>query len=146
GLPAARKPAAEINLSEVVCAFRGAFADNGGDKFNFIFNGLFGLFTCDTLTHLEEIQLETPPTPHLDIPFMQYHISRYVIAIDHFRNQLFIFEHQLEDDDTQSGLEKIQYLIQNKNFPEYRFSLNGGEHSNMGDAYFKALVEKMKTH
>ncbi|HWK99050.1 MAG TPA: anthranilate synthase component I family protein [Parapedobacter sp.] len=146
GLPATRKPAAEINLREEVSAFRGAFADNGGDEFNFISNGLFGFFTFDTVTHFEDIQLETQPDPQRDIPFMQYHIYRYVIAIDHFRNQLFIFEHQLEGDDTPSGLEKIQYLIQNKNFPEYHFSLNGEENSNMGDADFRALVEKMKTH
>ena len=146
GLPATRKPAAEINLREEVSAFRGAFADNGGNEFNFISNGLFGFFTFDTVTHFEDIRLETPPDPQRDIPFMQYHIYRYVIAIDHFRNQLFIFEHQLEDDDSPSGLEKIQYLIQNKNFPEYHFSLNGDEASNMGDADFRALVEKMKTH
>ncbi|MGV3761698.1 anthranilate synthase component I family protein [Parapedobacter sp.] len=146
GLPAARKPAAEINLREEVSAFRSAFTDNGGGEFNFISNGLFGFFTFDTVTHFEDIRLETPPDPQRDIPFMQYHIYRYVIAIDHFRNQLFIFEHQLKDDDSPSGLEKIQYLIQNKNFPEYRFSLNGDESSNMGDVDFKTLVEKMKTH
>lgn len=146
GLPPTRKPAAEINLREEVSAFRGSFADNGGNEFNFISNGLFGFFTFDTVTHFEDIQLETQPDPERDIPFMQYHIYRYVIAIDHFRNQLFIFEHLLEDDDSPSGLEKIQYLIQNKNFPEYRFSLNGDEASNMGDADFKTLVEKMKTH
>lgn len=146
GRTAIRKPAAEINLREEVSAFRSAFTNNGGDGFNFISNGLFGFFTFDTVTHFEDIQLETPPDPQRDIPFMQYHIYRYVIAIDHFRNQLFIFEHQLENENTPSGLEKIQYLIQNKNFPEYHFSLNGDEASNMDDVGFKALVEKMKTH
>ena len=146
GRPATRKPAAEINLGEVVSAFRCSFADNGGNEFNFISNGLFGFFTFDTVTNFEDIQLETQSDPERDIPFMQYHIYRYVIAIDHFRNQLFIFEHLLEGDDSPSGLEKIQYLIQNKNFPEYRFSLNGDEASNMGDADFKILAEKMKTH
>ncbi|MFB2121157.1 anthranilate synthase component I family protein [Parapedobacter sp. 2B3] len=146
GLPATRKPAAEINLREEVSAFRSAFVDSGRDQFNFISNGLFGFFTFDTVTHFEDIQLETPPDPQRDIPFMQYHIYRYVIAIDHFRNQLYIFEHQLEDDGSPSGLEKIQYLIQNKNFPEYHFSLNGEEASNMDDADFRTLVEKMKTH
>lgn len=146
GQPVTRKSATAIDLRKEVSAFRSAFTNNGGDNFNFISNGLFGFFTFDTVTHFEDIQLETPPDPQRDIPFMQYHIYRYVIAIDHFRNQLFIFEHQLEDDDTPSGLEKIQYLIQNKNFPEYHFSLNGDEASNMDDVDFKALVEKMKTH
>lgn len=146
GCAAERKPAAEINLREEVSAFRGAFSEDGASGFNFISNGLFGFFTFDTVAHFEDIRLESSPDPQRDIPYMQYHVYRYVIAIDHFRNQLYIFEHQLEGDETPSGLEKIQYLIQNKNFPEYNFSLNGEETSNMADEGFKALVEKMKTH
>ncbi|WP_353127707.1 anthranilate synthase component I family protein [Parapedobacter pyrenivorans] len=146
GCAAERKPAAEINLREEVSAFRGAFSEDGTSGFNFISNGLFGFFTFDTVAHFEDIRLESSPDPQRDIPYMQYHVYRYVIAIDHFRNQLYIFEHQLEGDETPSGLEKIQYLIQNKNFPEYNFSLNGEETSNMADEGFKALVEKMKTH
>ena len=141
-----QKPASGINLREEVSAFRSTFTSTDSDEFNFISNGLFGFFTFDTVTHFEDIKLETPADPQRDIPFMQYHVYRYVIAIDHFRNQLYIFEHRLEGDDSPSGLEKIQYLIQNKNFPEYRFSLNGEETSSMDDAGFKALVEKMKTH
>ncbi|WP_262248921.1 anthranilate synthase component I family protein [Parapedobacter soli] len=146
GQPATRKAASAINLRQEVSAFRSAFVSNNSDEFNFISNGLFGFFTFDTVTHFEDIRLETPPEPQRDIPYLQYHVYRYVIAIDHFRNQLYIFEHQLEGDTSPSGLEKIQYLIQNKNFPEYNFSLNGAEASNMVDADFKALVAKMKTH
>ena len=141
-----RKLASDINLREEVSAFRNVFVNSDNDEFNFITNGLFGFFTFDTVAHFEDIQLETPVDAKRDIPFMQYHVYRYVIAIDHFRNQLYIFEHRLEDDNSPHGLEKIQYLIQNKNFPEYRFSLNGEETSNMEDDDFKALVEKMKTH
>lgn len=141
-----RKPASEIDLRKEVSAFRHAFTSSGGEPFNFISNGLFGFFTFDTVGHFEDIRLQSPPDPHRDIPYMQYHVYRYVIAIDHFRNQLYIFEHQLEGSEHPSGLEKIQYLIQNKNFPEYNFSLSGGEASNMDDGDFKALVEKMKTH
>ena len=50
GSPTQRKPASEINLREEVSAFRSAFADDGGDGFNFISNGLFGFFTFDTVT------------------------------------------------------------------------------------------------
>lgn len=146
GSSAERKPASEINLREEVSAFRQAFSENDASGFNFISNGLFGFFTFDTVAHFEDIRLNSAPDPQRDIPYMQYHVYRYVIAIDHFRNQLYIFEHQLEGDESPSGLEKIQYLIQNKNFPEYNFSLNGEETSNMADEGFKALVDKMKTH
>ena len=141
-----KKPASEINLRDEVSQFREAFSLNGSSDFKFISNGLFGFFTFDTVTHFEDIELKSAADPRRNIPFMQYHVYRYVIAIDHFRNQLFIFEHQLEGEESESGLEKLQYLIQNKNFPEYSFSLNGEEASNMEDDDFKALVVKMKEH
>ncbi|WP_257658520.1 anthranilate synthase component I family protein [Parapedobacter lycopersici] len=141
-----RKPASAIDLRQEVSAFRQAFQGAAQTDFNFISNGLFGFFTFDTVTHFEDISLQSPPDAQRDIPYMQYHVYRYVIAIDHFRNQLYIFEHQLEGTDTVPGLEKIQYLIQNKNFPEYSFSLVGEEGSNMTGDEFKALVMKMKEH
>jgi len=141
-----KKSAPDIDLRNEVSLFRNAFSEDGSSSFSFISNGLFGFFTFDAVTHFEDIELQSLPDPNRDIPYLQYHIYRYVIAIDHFRNQLYIFEHQLENDETPSGLEKIQYLIQNKNFPEYSFARNGEETSNMTDEDFKALVEKMKSH
>ena len=141
-----QKPASDIDLREEVSAFRASFEETGGVDFNFISNGLFGFFTFDSVTHFEDISLQSPPDEQRDIPYMQYHVYRYIIAIDHFRNQLYIFEHQLEGAETTSGLEKMQYLIQNKNFPEYSFSLAGAEQSNMTGDQFKQLVIKMKEH
>src|SRR5690606_30050354 len=79
-----------------------------------------------------------------NIPFMQYHVYKYVIAIDHFRNQLYIFENLLDGEE--SDLDRLEYLIQNKNFPEYSFEVKGDESSNMTNDEFKALVNKMKVH
>ncbi|MGK6350644.1 anthranilate synthase component I family protein [Parapedobacter sp. DT-150] len=141
-----RKPASGIDLREEVSRFRAAFSENEESEFRFISNGLFGFFTFDAVTHFEDIELQSPADPSRDIPYLQYHVYRYVIAIDHFRNQLYIFEHRLENDESPSGLEKVQYLIQNKNFPEYTFSTNGEETSNMTDDAFRTLVGQMKTH
>ncbi|MFC3197194.1 anthranilate synthase component I family protein [Parapedobacter deserti] len=141
-----QKPASTIDLREEVSQFRNAFADAEDIAFPFNSNGLFGFFTFDTVAHFEDIILQSPKDPARDIPYLQYHVYRYVIAIDHFRNQLYIFEHQLEGETLPSGLEKIQYLIQNKNFPEYSFTLNGAETSSVTDEGFRALVEQMKTH
>lgn len=140
-----QKPASEINLREEVSDFRRAFAYSDDSAFRFISNGLFGYFTFDTVAHFEDIELTGEADPRRAIPSMQYHVYRYVIAIDHFRNELFVFEHRLEGDDT-SELDKLQYLIQNKNFPEYSFALAGEETSNMADEDFRQLVEIMKTH
>ncbi|PTR00817.1 anthranilate synthase component 1 [Mucilaginibacter yixingensis] len=110
-----------------------------------ISNGLFGYFTHEAVEHFETIRLKVTEENPRRIPEMQYHIYRYIIAIDHFKNELYIFENGLELTDT-SGLEKIEYLIQNKNFPEYRFQSDFEEKSNLTDEGFIAIVEKMKQH
>lgn len=138
------KKATTINLTEEVANFRDSFQDQKIEDVNVLSNGLFGYFTFDAIEHFEDIQLTAEINITRKIPFMQYHIYKYVIAIDHFRNQLYIFENLLEGQE--SDIESMEYLIQNKNFPEYSFQLKGEESSNMTDVDFKNLVEKMKIH
>ncbi|WP_164111078.1 MULTISPECIES: anthranilate synthase component I family protein [Sphingobacterium] len=138
------KPASSIDLRTEVSAFRQSFQEEYLADTNVISNGLFGYFTFDTVAHFEDITLTAKLEDARKIPFLQYHVYKYVIAIDHFRNQLYIFEHLL--DEKESDLERIEYLIQNKNFPEYSFYTTGEEKSNMTDESFKALVDKMKAH
>ncbi len=139
------KNANEVNLRKEVSAFRSSFKEDNNDEFKFISNGLFGYFTFDTIRHFEDIELTTPVDPKRDIPFLQYHVYQFVIAIDHFKNELYIFEHGMEGSEVY-GFDQIQYLIQNKKFPEYKFSLKGEESSNLKDEEFIDLVETMKRH
>ena len=44
------------------------------------------------------------------------------------------------------GLQKLEYLIKNKNFPEYHFQSNGGEESTLTGEDFMAVVDNMKQH
>ncbi len=71
---------------------------------------------------------------------------RYIITIDHFKNELHIFHNQPEGHGSNNGIEKLADLIRNKNFPEYRFESNGDEQSNLTNEEFIAVVEKMKQH
>jgi len=141
------KSAATIDLRKEVSLFRQSFELINQEAFKFISSGLFGYFTFDAITHFEDITLHTPVNEARNIPFLQYHVYRYVIAIDHFRNELYIFEHHHEaEQGSEGGLEKIEYLIQNKNFPEYSFELDGEESSNKTDEEYKSLIEKTKEH
>ena len=138
------KSANEINLREEVSAFRKQFSQSDIEGVNVISSGLFGYFTFDAVEHFEDIALTAGTHSAREIPYMQYHVYRYVIAIDHFRNQLYIFENLLTDES--SDLDRLEYLIQNKNFPEYNFKRQGEEASSMADEDFRSLVEKMKQH
>ncbi|MCJ8210610.1 anthranilate synthase component I family protein [Mucilaginibacter sp. RS28] len=111
-----------------------------------IANGLFGYFTHEAVEHYETIKLKKVEDDYRKIPVMQYHIYRYIIAIDHFKNELYIFQNQPEGADGSEGLEKIEYLIKNKNFPEYHFQSSDAEQSNLTDEGFIQLVEKVKQH
>jgi anthranilate synthase component 1 len=111
-----------------------------------IYNGLFGYFTHEAVEHFETIKLKKSSDDTKKIPVMQYHIYRYIIAIDHFKNELHIFENQADGQTLNDGLEKLEYLIKNKNFPEYHFQIKGEEKSALTGDEFIAIVEKMKQH
>lgn len=111
-----------------------------------ITNGLFGYFTHEAVEHFETIKLKDSEDITRRIPEMQYHIYRYIIAIDHFKNELYIFQNLPEGHDPNGGLEKVEYLIKNKNFPEYQFNAQSEEQSNLTGEGFMAIVEKMKQH
>jgi anthranilate synthase component 1 len=109
-------------------------------------NGLFGYFTHEAVEHFETIKLKEVAKDARQIPEMQYHIYRYIIAIDHFKNELYIFQNQPGSEKDEKGIEKVEYLIKNKDFPEYHFSSKEAEKSNLTDDDFIAIVEKMKLH
>ncbi len=138
-------PLGDLDLKKHVSDFRKQFESTSDTDFKFISNGLFGYFAYETIEHFEDIKLQSGPAEGRDIPLMQYHVYRYIIVIDHFKNELYLLEHRM-DKNAPDRLEKIQYLIQNKNFPEYKFSLNGEEKSNFTDQQFIELVEKVKKH
>ncbi|WP_345950107.1 anthranilate synthase component I family protein [Mucilaginibacter sp. PAMB04274] len=111
-----------------------------------ISNGLFGYFTHEAVEHYETIRLKKVENDVRQIPEMQYHVYRYLIAIDHFKNELYIFENQYGEDADDKGLEKMEYLLKSKDFPEYHFQTKAEEQSNLTDVGFMDIVEKMKQH
>lgn len=137
--------AGSFDLIEQLNAFTGSF-ETDSLPLKMITNGLFGYFTHEAVEHYETIKLKQSDDTTRQIPVMQYHIYRYIIAIDHFKNELYIFHNQPEGVPTNGGIEKLEYLIKNKNFPEYSFKSNGDEKSNLTNEQFIAIVEKMKQH
>ncbi|WP_069660826.1 anthranilate synthase component I family protein [Arcticibacter eurypsychrophilus] len=137
-------PSEGINLQHEVTAFRQQFEfDDSGFKFSS--NGLFGYFTFETIEYFEDIKLKSKLSEAREIPLLQYHVYKYVIAIDHFKNELYLFEHRASEEEP-IGLDKLQYLTQNKDYPEYPFESKEGESSNLTDEGFMSIVESMKKH
>ena len=95
---AAKKTTApgEFDLVEQINDFMERF-ETTENPAKIISNGLFGYFTHEAVEHFETIKLKKVRTiPAKRYPVMQYHIYRYIIAIDHFKNELYIFHNQPE--------------------------------------------------
>ena len=134
-----------FELTDEINSFLSRF-ETDAQTSKIISNGLFGYFTHEAVEHFETIKLKKSGDETRKIPVMQYHIYAYIIAVDHFKNELYIFHNQVAGQPETNGLEKLEYLIKNKNFPEYTFQSNEAEQSNLTDGEFIAIVEKMKTH
>jgi len=137
--------AGEFDLITRINEFTDSF-DTDAQTGKMLSNGLFGYFTHEAVEHFETIKLKNTADNTRKIPVMQYHIYRYIIAIDHFKNELYIFMNQPEGAAENHGLQKLADLIHNKNFPEYRFESDSEETSNLTGEEFMAVVEKMKQH
>jgi anthranilate synthase component 1 len=137
--------AGEFNLLDQLDRLINSF-ETDANPGKIISNGLFGYFTHEAVEHFETIRLKESADTSRKIPVMQYHIYRYIIAIDHFKNELYIFHNQPVGETDNNGLEKLADLIRNKNFPEYHFESKEAEKSNLTNEEFIAVVEKMKQH
>lgn len=116
---------------------------NGGpEKFA---QGLYGYITYDAVQFFDTIKLRprlndegeaAPP----GIPLMRYRLYQYVIAVNHFKDELFICENRISGIESDGAV--VESLIRSKDVPVYPFSVKGNEHSNMTDEEYREMVKK----
>jgi len=111
-------------------------------KFKFINNGLFGYISYDAVQFFEDISLTEKPDK-LDIPEIYYAVYQNIIAINHFKNEAYIFSHSISDE---NNTDEIHQLIDNKNFASFDYRNKQDEISNFTDEEFLDLVEQAKKH
>ncbi len=113
---------------------------------NFITNGLFGYISYDAVEHFEDIELHDSEKPDYDVPEIHYTVFRNVLVVNHFKSELFVFDHQLEEDTSDSNVDDLISLIGSKNFPTYEFHIDSKETSNFTDEEFLKVIEKGREH
>jgi anthranilate synthase component 1 len=109
-----------------------------------VVRSLFGYTTFDAVQFFETIEFNKQKPNGNTIPLMRYRFYQYVIAINHFKDELYLCEHQVDGLD--SEFELIESLIKHKDVPTYGFSAVGNEESNMTDAEYMQMVEQGKQH
>ncbi|MCO5724889.1 anthranilate synthase component I family protein [Robiginitalea marina] len=129
------------DLAMEIDRFAGNFRveDHG---FKFINNGLFGYLSYDAVRYFEDIAIgKKPGSP--EIPDLIYAVYQNVIAIDHFKNEAYLFSHSYDGLD---NLTELEQLLAVQTFATYRFQREGARESNLEDADFLAQVELAKKH
>jgi anthranilate synthase component 1 len=114
----------------------------GTQEFKFINNGLFGYISYDAVQFFEDISLTEKPDK-LDIPEIYYAVYQNIIAINHFKNEAYIFSHSIGDE---NNTDELHQLIDNKNFASFDYRNKQDEISNFTDEEFLNLVEQAKKH
>ncbi len=103
--------------------------------------GLYGYTAYDAIPFFDTIPFkEGAPV----VPLMRYRLYQYVIAFNHFKDEIFICENKL--DGISSEYDVLLSYIKSKDVPQYPFSLQGAESSNFTDEQYREVVKKGIQH
>jgi anthranilate synthase component 1 len=108
-----------------------------------LINGFFGYTAFDAVRYFDSHSLDNTPK-EIDIPEINYHLYRFLIAFDHFREVMYLIENLPEG--AESQLDRLEALLEAQNSATYPFRLDGDESSNMTDERFKELVRLGRQH
>lgn len=110
--------------------------------------GLFGYFTFDAVQFFETVQFKKNKVSALNgeggldeaIPMARYRLYQYVIAINHYKDELLLLHNKIEGlpDET----EVVKSLINSKDVPVYPFKTTSNETSSMSDSDYIEMVKK----
>jgi len=104
--------------------------------------GLFGYITYDAVRYFEDVPIQPA---EMSIPDILYKLYRYVILIDHFSNELTLFEN-VYDLKVESGLDRLEKIIYSNRFSTFSFRPTGEETSNVTDDEYVEMVKSGIQH
>ena len=138
------KPADRHEAMAILKQFSESFESNEAEN-KFVTNGLFGYMSYDAVQYFEDIQFDASKKANFTIPLIQYSVFRFVIAFDHFRNEVHVFQHRLSSDES-PRLDEIVGLINKQNVPSFDFNVVGEESSNLNDEEHRNMIQKGIDH
>jgi anthranilate synthase component 1 len=129
-------------VKDEVHRFTTQFEVDNSQNFKFITNGIFGYTAYDAVKYFETITISKKEYS-IDIPEMYYAVYQNIIAINHFKNEAYIFSHCYNTD---CNIEALHHIIGVQSFASYNFKTDGKKSSNLSDQEFKNHVELAKQH
>ncbi len=134
--------ALNVSVTEEIHRFTKRFKVNSDTDFKFINNGIFGYTAYDAVRYFEDIQISKKPNS-IDIPDIHYAVYQNIIAINHFKNEAYVFAHCFE---AENNINEVLQLIASNNFASYGFKTDSEITSNLSDDDYKNHVEVARQH
>lgn len=111
-------------------------------NFKFITNGLFGYMAYDAVRYFESVEI-SQKSNSVKIPDIFYAVYQNIIAINHFKNEAYLFAHCF---DAENNVDDLEQLLKVRSFATYNFSKQGEAKSNLKDEEYREHVELAKKH
>ncbi len=131
----------DTDVVEIIHQFGQRFSATEND-FKFIDNGLFGYMAYDAVRYFEDVQIGKKDNS-IAIPDIYYAVYQNVIAINHFKNEAYLFAHSYG---SENNIPEIEQILNVKNFASYNFTKDGKADSNLADEEYKEHVRLAKKH
>ncbi len=114
--------------------FLGAFKTQGDDA---DFNGIFGHVNFDSVRYFDTLKHDNSKFKE-DTPDIKYNFYRFVVSINHFKDELTILENIPEGEESQMDdfISKLKSPVRQS----YTYENQGESYSNLTDDEFKELV------
>ncbi|KJD31387.1 anthranilate synthase [Tamlana nanhaiensis] len=133
----------DVNVVDEIYNFTQLFDVETDEDFQFINNGIFGYTAYDAVRYFEDIEIGKKENS-VTIPDVYYAVYKNIIAINHFKNEAYIFAHCYENMD--NNIHEIDQLINVQNFASFNFNVKNDIESNLTDDEFKEHVKLAKKH
>ncbi|MDE6258495.1 MAG: anthranilate synthase component I family protein [Muribaculaceae bacterium] len=106
-----------------------------------LFNGLLGFTAYDAVRYFEpSVNIQPREEKFRDIPDMQYLLYRFIIQLNHFRNEMTIIENIPEGE--KSRTDELLSIIRNHNVATYSFHPGENIESPVTDEEYEDMVRE----
>ncbi|MFT4093739.1 MAG: anthranilate synthase component I family protein [Niabella sp.] len=130
-----------VLLNEFMQSFE---VEHTGTKVESFAQGLYGYTAYNAVKFFDTIPGASFKSEEDAIPLMRYRLYQYVIAINHFKDELFVCENEIAGINSERDL--VFSLIRGRDVPVYPFKAVGSETSNMSDNDYMEIVKKCIAH
>lgn len=132
----------KLTVADRFNVFLKSFSLEGDSLKSGLINGLLGYSSYESVQYFEDVTLQARQTVPGSMPGLHYVLFKYIIAINHFNNELTIIENLQENE--VSTIDNIQEILLNNNIAIYGFESVGEEQCDISDEEYKAMVTRGK--